>query len=89
MEKVTSIEHLKTLCNINGKAEFYIYLAGGLCRSSKEIHYDAKTNKFDIYNDIDESWQEDVDEKSLYEKTMIPEAIDKGFLYFNGYRHLF
>jgi len=84
MEKVTSIEHLKKLCNINGRAEFHIYLAGGLCRSSKEIYYDNKTNKFDIYNDIDESWQEDVDEKALYEKTMIPAAIDKGVFYFKG-----
>lgn len=53
---VLSIDHLKELCDINGRAEFYIILAGGLCRSGKEIHYDKITRTFDIYNEIDETW---------------------------------
>ncbi len=84
MIQVTSLEHLKELCNINGRAEFFILLAGGLCRSSKDIHYDEKTKKFDIYNGIDDTWQEDVSEEELYATTIIPEAIEKGAMYFEG-----
>lgn len=84
MEKVTSIEHLKKLCDRNGRVEFYIFLAGGLCRSSKEIHYDTQKRKFEIYNDIDETWQRGVTEKALYKKTIIPEAIEKGAMFCYG-----
>lgn len=84
MLQVTSIEHLKQLSNINGRAEFYIILAGGLSRSSKEIHYDQNTNRFDIYNEIDETYQSNLTEKALHKKTNIPEAIEKGALYFHG-----
>ena len=66
MDKVTSIEHLKKLCDRNG------------------IHYDSQTKKFEIYNDIDETWQRGVSEKALYKKTMIPEAIEKGALFYYG-----
>ena len=69
-ELVTSIEHLKKLCNRNGRAEFYIILAGGLCRSGKEIHYDCFNKKFEIYNEIDDSWQYGLTEKALYKKTI-------------------
>ncbi|MEI6265468.1 MAG: hypothetical protein WCP74_10190 [Sphingobacteriia bacterium] len=84
MIQVTSIEHLKELCSINGRAEFFILLAGGLCRSSKDIHYDEKTKKFDIYNGIYDTWQEDLTEQELHIQTIIPEAIEKGAMYFEG-----
>lgn len=83
-ELVESIEHLKKLCDRNGRAEFYIIFAGGLCRSSKEIHYDTQTKKFEIYNEIDETWQRGITEKSLYKKTIIPEAIEKGTMFYCG-----
>jgi ribosomal protein S26 len=83
-ELVTSMEHLKKLCDRNGRAEFYILLAGGLCRSGKQIHYDSQTKKFEIYNEIDETWQRNLTEKSLYKKTMIPEAIEKAAMYYCG-----
>lgn len=81
---VTSIEHLKELCNINGRAEFYILLAGGYCRSGKQIHFDNNSKNYEIYNEIDGTWQSELSEKQLYSKTMIPEAIEKSTLYFYG-----
>lgn len=81
---VTSIEHLKELCDINGRAEFYILITGGLCRSGKQIHFDNKSNRFEIFNEVDETWQSSVSEKQLHSKTMIPEAIEKSAMYFCG-----
>jgi hypothetical protein len=81
---VSSIEHLKELCAINGRAEFYILLVGGICKSGKVIHYDEKSMKFDIYNEIDETWQIGITEKQLYSKTKISEAIEKSAMYYCG-----
>jgi hypothetical protein len=85
-ELVLSIEHLKELCDINGRAEFYIIIAGGLSRSGKQIHYDKLSRKFEIYNELDETWQSELSEKELYSKTIIPEAIEKSTMYFCGYQ---
>lgn len=78
------MEHLKNLCKRNGRAEFYIMFAGGLCRSGKQIHYDEVSRRFEIYNEIDETWQRGITEKGLYKKTMIPEAIEKGAMFYYG-----
>ncbi|TVR76540.1 MAG: hypothetical protein EA412_13355 [Chitinophagaceae bacterium] len=83
---VSSIDHLKQICDINGRAEFYIILAGGFCRSGKQIHYDSISRKFEIYNEIDETWQSELTEKQLHSKTMIPEAIEKSSMFFYGYQ---
>lgn len=83
---VLSIDHLKELCDINGRAEFYIILAGGLSRSGKEIHYDKISRKFEIYNEIDETWQSELSENELHSKTMIPEAIEKSSMFYCGYQ---
>lgn len=81
---VKSINHLKKLCDRNGRAEFYIILAGGFSRSSKEIHYDVMTKEFEIYNEIDDSWQRRISENELYSKTIIPEAIEKKSMFCYG-----
>ena len=83
-ELVESIEHLKKLCDRNGRSEFYIIYAGGLCRSGKQIHYDTQTKKFEIYNEMDETWQSGITEKSLHKKTIIPEAIEKDAMFYCG-----
>lgn len=83
---VISIENLKELCDINGRAEFYIILSGGLSRSGKAIHYDKLSRKFDIYSEIDGTWQSELSEKQLYSKTIIPEAIEKSTMFFCGYQ---
>ncbi len=84
MEKVTSLNHFKSLCNINGFAEFDIILAGGLCRSSKRICYYSDSKSFVIYNEIDDTWQRKISEKSLATKTMILEAIENSSLIYTG-----
>lgn len=86
MEIVTSINHLKTLCNINGFAEFYIIIANGLAKSSKRIRYFSKNKTFDIHNEIDDYWQEDITEEDLYIKTKIIEAIEKNALIYTGFQ---
>ncbi len=83
---VLSIEHLKDLCDINGRAEFYIILAGGLGRSGKQIHYDKLSLKFEIFNEIDGTWQDDLSEEQLHSQTIIPEAIEKSSMFFCGYQ---
>ena len=84
MEKVTSLNHLKILSNINGFAEFEIILAGGLCRSSKRICYYADAKTFDIFNEIDETWQRKISIKGLEKKTMIIEAMENHSLIYIG-----
>jgi hypothetical protein len=86
MEIVKSITHLKELCNINGHAEFEIILAGGLCKSAKRIWFYSEIGTFDIHNEIDDSWQEDLAEEELHIKTMIPEAIEKNAFFYCGYQ---
>jgi hypothetical protein len=79
MEKVTSIDQLKTLANrINGDfVEFYLLLAG-VARSSKRISYRPNEKKnWLIINEIDDAYQELID-KNLSKKTLIVEAIEKG-----------
>lgn len=86
MEIVESIKHFKKLSSINGFAEFHIILAGGLCRSSKRICYNIVSSTYDVYNEIDDSWQDDLTEKELYRKTLIPEAIENGALIYTGFQ---
>ena len=79
MEKVTSIEQLKTLANRdNGDfVEFYLFLAG-VARSTKRIRYRPNEEKnWLIINEIDDSYQELID-KNLSKKNLIVEGIEKG-----------
>jgi hypothetical protein len=61
MKKITSIDELKKEALYNEKevAEFFISLNGGL-RSSKRIIYYSDTDTFDIHNEIDDSFQDDL-----------------------------
>lgn len=81
---VVSIEHLKELSSINGVAEFYMILAGGLCRSGKRIHYDEKSKEFEIYHEIDDIWQSNISEEQLLSETDIPNAIENSCFYYYG-----
>jgi hypothetical protein len=81
---VLSVEHLKELSSLNGIAEFYLILAGGLCRSGKNIHYDNKTEKFEIYNEIDDVWQSNLSVEQLYSETNIVDAINNSSFYYVG-----
>jgi len=84
MKLVKSLNHLKRLCNINGFAEFDMLLAGGICRSSKQITYYTATKTFNILNEIDDTWQENILVQDLEKETMIVEAIEKHSLFYTG-----
>jgi len=80
---IKSIEELKKVANFddrNSCTEFYIRL-NGYARSSKRIFYYPSTNTFDIYNAIDDLFQDDLTEEQLRNETMIVEAIEKGAFY--------
>lgn len=49
---VTSLDHLKELI-AQGHHDFFLSLAGGQLRSSKEISYNKKTKRFSVFSSID------------------------------------
>lgn len=55
----TKITTIKQLINsiTKGKTEYFISLAGGIIKSSKDINYNPKTKKFWIMNNIDGTTQ--------------------------------
>jgi len=80
MKKITSIEELKKESiydDRKGMAEFFIMLNLGL-RSSKRIAYYPKTNTFDVHNEIDDSYEEDLTEEQLINETHIGIAMERG-----------
>ena len=80
MKRITSLEQLKkesTYDDKKGMAEFFILLNFGL-RSSKRITYYPDTNTFDVNNEIDDSWEEDLTEEQLINETHIVLAIKNG-----------
>lgn len=83
MKKINSIEELKKESEYDEKkgwAEFFILLNFNL-RSSKRIVYYPDTNKFDVHNEIDDSYEEDLTEEQLINETHIGVAIERGALY--------
>lgn len=83
---VESMTDLKKRSSINGYAEFFIVLGGGICHSSKRIRYYTETKVFDIHNEIDDTWQENITEEDLHKYTMIPEAIEKNAFFYTGFQ---
>lgn len=80
MQKITSLEQLKkesAYDDKKGMAEFFILLNFGL-RSSKRITYYPDTNTFDVVNEIDDSYEEDLTEEQLINETHIGLAIENG-----------
>jgi hypothetical protein len=82
MTPILSLEELKeaAMYNDRGIAEFFITLNFNL-RSSKRIVYFPDTDTFDIQNEIDDSWQEDLPASELANQTLIVEAIEKQAFY--------
>lgn len=80
MKQIESLEQLKQDAAYNEDkptAEFFITLKGG-ARSSKRIIYFPDTNRFDVFNEIDDSWQEDLTDTQLQTDTHILLAIERG-----------
>jgi hypothetical protein len=82
MTLIRSIEELKEVALYNEReiAEFFIALNFNL-GSSKRIVYFSDTDTFDIHNEIDDSWQEDLPSSELANQTLIVEAIQKRAFY--------
>ena len=82
MQKINSIEELKKEATYDDKsvADFFIMLNGGL-RSSKRVTYFPDTDTYDVLNEIDDSYQEDLTEEQLRNETHIVYAIENGAFY--------
>ena len=70
---VESIQDLREILN-SGKYEYYILLAGGVVRSSKDLEM-LNDGRFKIFNYVDDSEQV-LTEKELYTQSNIGKAID-------------
>ena len=79
MKKIGSIAELKEeALSDNGEySDFYIILNFGL-RSSKRIWYDLADDLFNVHNEIDDSYQDDLTEEDLRNETHIVLAIEQG-----------
>lgn len=83
MKQINSVYELKEEAKFNDrgvKAEFCIMLNFG-AKSRKGIVYYPTTNTFDVYNYIDDSYEEDLTEEQLRDETHIVIAIERGALY--------
>ena len=76
---IETVDQLKSEClrQEDEYVDFFIVLGGGLVRSSKRIRYDKDSNRFDVHNEIDGSFQDNLSEDELRTETMIIEAIEK------------
>ena len=77
-QKITSLRKLKSALKHNHN-EFFILLAGGFARSSKNIQ-EIDDKRYEIFHEIDGSF-EIVTEQELIEITNIGRAIKNGNFY--------
>lgn len=78
--KIKTIKALKLALKDGDYHQFFIALAGGVVRSSKDIAYCPENDTFQVTNFIDDTEQEDLTAEDLMNKkiTNIGEAIKKG-----------
>ena len=83
MKRIESLEQLKKEATYNDKRGMFDFLImlNSYARSSKGIIYYPDANTFDIRNDIDDSYQEDLTEEQLASETHIINAIQNGAFY--------
>lgn len=83
MHKIISVEELKKSAAYNNKKpySYFFILLNNSTRSSKRIVYFQVTNTFDLYNEIDDSYEDDLTEEQLLNETHIGIAIENGCLY--------
>lgn len=82
MKRINSVEELKVeASSTNGSySDFFIRL-NSYARSSKQISYNPETNRFNIINEIDFSYEWNLSEKQLESRTHIVLAIENGALF--------
>ena len=79
MQKINSLDELRSACEIDQPRDFFISLAGGMARSSKSITIDDH-GLFHVMNEIDGSVQS-LNPETIFSQSNIGEAISKGALY--------
>lgn len=79
MKKINSVDELKKeASSITGNyTDFFIVLNGG-AKSSKQVSYNPETKRFNIINEIDFSYEYNLSEKQLENRTHIVLAIQSG-----------
>lgn len=82
MKRINSVEELKKeATNQNGDyVDFFLLLNGGF-RSSKRISYDPEAKTFNVINEIDYSYEDDLTEEQLENETHIVLAIKSGVFF--------
>lgn len=81
MIKVKDINHLKEICCDDDQRDFVVALNFG-GRSSKMIWYWKSSNTFQICNEIDWTYEEDLTEEEFM-KTITGEALAAGALWWD------
>jgi hypothetical protein len=81
IQQIKSLDELKALAKEN-EVEGFINLYGGL-RSSKTLYWTGKT--WTVYNSIDGSVDNDLDDAQLSQLTNIPTAIKNGAFFIENY----
>ena len=79
MKRINSLDELKKEASSKngGYVDFFILLNAGAI-SSKQISYNSETKRFNVINEIDFSYQDNLSEKQLANKTHIVLAINSG-----------
>ena len=80
---IQSIEELKEIClsQQGGYVDFFIVLAGGSARSSKQVSHNANSDTFSVIDEIDFSYQDDLTAEELRNETLIVQAIEQKAFY--------
>jgi len=78
-KKIKNLEDLISRIKA-GQNEFFVSLAGGNVRSSKNIWFDENSRSFTVYNEIDGTTQECTESQILTE-TNIGKALESGALF--------
>lgn len=79
--KINSLDELKALASDEAGADIFLLLGGGIARSSKHIWYDEQQKTWMVYNEIDDSEQDNMSDETLGKATNIITAIENGVLY--------
>ena len=79
MKIIDSIEELKKeVLRAKGCCVHFFILLNGNARSSKQVSYNSETKRFNVINEIDFSYQDNLSEKQLENKTPIVLAKQSG-----------
>jgi hypothetical protein len=79
--KISTLTELKALASVSEGAEIFLALAGGIARSSKHIWFDEDTCTWTVFNEIDDSEQDNLTDQTLSTATNIVTAMENGALF--------